>query len=79
MEQGLVFVPFARTSTRQAHAFSVVGPLFGMGFHCHCDSSQGFTLTHSTLALKLLFLAVLKSGAPLSSNLEEAEALYTFM
>src|SRR6218665_3041266 len=25
-EQGLLFVPFARTSTTQAHVFSVVGP-----------------------------------------------------
>src|SRR6218665_905554 len=37
----------------------------------------GFTLMHSTLALKLLFLAVLELGAFLSSNLEEA--LYKFM
>src|SRR6218665_4168675 len=45
--------------------------LFGMGFHWHCDCSPGFTLTDSTLALKLLLLAVLESGALLSSNLEE--------
>ena len=32
----------------------------------------GFTLTHSILALKLLFLAFLESGALLRSNLEEA-------
>src|SRR6218665_799072 len=31
-EQRLLFVPFARTSTTQARAFSVVGPLCGMGF-----------------------------------------------
>ena len=29
----ILFVPFARTSTRQTRAFSVVGPLCGMGFH----------------------------------------------
>src|SRR6218665_3952496 len=46
--------------------------LFGMGFHWHCDCSPGFTLMHSTLALKLLFLAVLESRALLSSNLEKA-------
>src|SRR6218665_2350403 len=49
-----------------------LAPLFLMGFHWHCDCSPGFTLTHSALALKLLFLAVLESGALLSSNLEEA-------
>jgi len=39
----------------------------------HIWHFQGFTLTHSTLALKLLrFSAVLESGALLSSNLEEA-------
>ena len=40
----------------------------GMGFHWHCDCSPGYTLTHSTLALKLLFIAVLESGALLSSR-----------
>src|SRR6218665_1203360 len=52
-------------------------PLFGMGFHWQCDCSPVFTLTHSTSPLKLLFLAVLGSGALLSSNLEEA--LHKFM
>src|SRR6218665_221784 len=32
LEQGLLFVPFARTSTTQARAFSVVGLLCGMSF-----------------------------------------------
>jgi len=36
-----------------------------------CNYSPGFTLTHSTLALKLLLLAVLESGALLSFNIEE--------
>src|SRR6218665_2444028 len=46
--------------------------LFGMGFYWHSDCPPGFTPTHSTLALKLLFLSVLESGALLSSNLGEA-------
>src|SRR6218665_874969 len=71
-EQGLLFVPFARTVTTQARAFSVVGPLCGMGFLCRNDCSPGFCLTHSTLVSKLFFLAVQGSGALLSSNLEGA-------
>jgi len=43
-----------------------------MGFHWHCDCFPGFTLTHSILALKLLFLAMLELGALRSRNLEEA-------
>jgi len=46
--------------------------LLGMDFHWYCDCSPGFTLMHSTLALKLIFLAMLESGALLSSSLEEA-------
>src|SRR6218665_1816228 len=53
-EQGLLFVPFARTSTTQARAFSVVGPLCGMGFLWHYCSAR-FFLIRSTLASKLLF------------------------
>src|SRR6218665_3695820 len=37
--EGLLFVPFARTSTTQTRAFSVVGPLCGMGFLCRNDCS----------------------------------------
>ena len=68
LEQRLLFVPFALTSTAQARAFSVVG----MGFLWRNDCSLGFFLTHSTKASKLFFLAVQGSGALLSSNLEEA-------
>src|SRR6218665_3379509 len=67
-EQGLLFVPFARTSTTQARAFSVIGPLCGMGFLCCKDCSPGFFLTHFTLASKLFSLAVQGSGALLSSS-----------
>jgi len=31
MERGILFVPFARTSTRQTRAFSVVGPSMWIG------------------------------------------------
>src|SRR6218665_1138822 len=71
-EQRLLFVPFARTSTTQVRAFSVVGPLCGMGFLYRKDCSPGFFLTHFTLASKLFSLAVQESGALLSSNLEWA-------
>src|SRR6218665_885042 len=50
MEQGLLFVPFAHTSTSQAHPLSVVGPSVWMGFHWYSECSPGFFLTHSTLA-----------------------------
>ena len=70
MERGILFVPFAHTSTRQTRSFSVVCP-FGMGFHWNCDCSPGFTLTNSTLALKLFILAEPESGALLNSNFEE--------
>ena len=63
--------PFVRTSTRQTHAFSVVGPSVWNGLPLALRLFPGLTLTHSTLALKLLFLAVLKSRALLSSNFEE--------
>src|SRR6218665_3562025 len=47
-EQGLLFVPFARTSTTQARAFSVVGPsvtVCGMGFLYRKDCFPVFFLT----------------------------------
>src|SRR6218665_340403 len=65
--QGLLFVPFARTSTTQARAFSVVGPSVWNGL----PLSQRL-LPHSTLVSKLFFLAAQGSGALLSSNLEGA-------
>src|SRR6218665_382649 len=67
----LRFVPFARTSTTQARAFSLVGPSVWNGLLWRNDCSQGFFLTHFTLASKLFFLAVQGSGALLSSNVEE--------
>src|SRR6218665_829308 len=72
MEREIIFVPFSRTSTRQTHAFSMVGAFVWNGILLHCDFFTGFTPTHSILALKLLFLAVLESGALLSSNLKGA-------
>ena len=49
-----------------------LAPLCGMGFLWRNDCSPEFFQTHSTLALKLSFLAVQGSGALLSSHLEEA-------
>src|SRR6218665_3914596 len=71
-QQGLLLVPFARTSAKQSRAFSVVGPSIWNGL-----PSQLWTLPRALspaffLKLRLLFLAVLESGAPLSSSLEEA-------
>src|SRR6218665_3544705 len=70
LEQGLLSVPFARTSTTQVRAFSVVGPSVWNGFLWRNDCSPGLFLTHFTLASKLFFSAVQGSGALLS--LEEA-------
>ena len=72
-QQGLLLVPFARTSAKQRRAFSVVGPSIWNWL-----PSQLRTLPIEPchlrffLNLRLLFLAVLESGAPLSSSLEEA-------
>ena len=71
-EQGLLFVPFARTSTTQARPFSVVGPSVWNGLPLSHWLLPGFFLTPSTLASKLFFLAVQGSGELLSSNLEGA-------
>jgi len=57
MSRGVLFVPFARILqlARLVHS-RWLAPLFGMVLHWHRDCSPaGFTLTHSTLALKLLF------------------------
>src|SRR6218665_2968029 len=46
----LIVLPQLRPVHSQCFA-----PLCRMGFYWHCDCSQGFTLTHSTLARKLFF------------------------
>ena len=66
-EQGLLLVPFARTSTRQRRAFSVVGPSTWNSLPRPFVSSPGPFLPPSSLISKLLFSAALESGAPLSS------------
>ena len=71
-QQGLLLVLFARTATKQSRVFPVVGPSILNGLPSHLrifirTLSPAFFLT-----LRLLFLAVLESGAPLSSSLEEA-------
>src|SRR6218665_2533682 len=45
-EQGLLFVPFARTSTIQAREFSVVGPSVWNGLPLAQRLLPGFFLTH---------------------------------
>lgn len=72
-QQGLLLVPFARTSTKQSRIFflwwvprSEMGSFLNFGF-CLEPCHLRFFLT-----LRLLFLAVLESGVPLSSFLEEA-------
>src|SRR6218665_2832963 len=49
-----------------------LAPLCGMGFLCRNDCYPGFFLAHSTLASKLFVLAVQRSGALRSSNIEGA-------
>src|SRR6218665_630909 len=71
-EQRLLFVSFARTSTTQARAFSVVGPSVWNGLPLSQRLLPGFFLTHFSLASKILSLAVQGSGALLSSNIEGA-------
>ena len=68
MERGVLFVPFARTSTRQAHAFSVVGPCVWNGLPL---ALQLLPRVHSDAfypSLKTALLAVLESGALLNSE-----------
>ena len=71
-EQGLLLVPFARTSTMQNRAFSVGAPRPGVASLWSFALFLGPSLPRSLLTLKLFFLAVLESGAPLSSFLEGA-------
>src|SRR6218665_16926 len=65
--QGLLRVPFARTSTRQNRAFAVVGPQFGITSLCRSAHSYR-TLSQTLLSqLKGFYFFVLGLGAPLSS------------
>src|SRR6218665_773186 len=49
LEQGLLFVPFARTSTNLHVHSGWLAPLCGMGFLWRNDCSPEFFLTHFTL------------------------------
>src|SRR6218665_271023 len=62
LEQRLLFVPFARTSTTQVRAFSVVGSVWN-GLPLAQRLLPMIFLTHFTLASKLFLLAVQGSGA----------------
>src|SRR6218665_1918917 len=60
-EQGLLHVPFARTSIMQSRAFSVVGPLVWNGHFLEYSPRNSFS------NLKQHYSAVLGLGAFLSS------------
>src|SRR6218665_915781 len=72
LNRGLLLVPFARTSTKQSRTFSVVGPSIWNGLPSQLRTLPRALAPAVFLTLRLLFLAVLESGAPLSSSLEEA-------
>src|SRR6218665_529671 len=77
MERGVLFVPIAHTSTRQARAFSVVGPSVWNGLPL---ALRLLPRVHSDVfysSLKTTLFSRARVGALLSSNLEEA--LYKFM
>src|SRR6218665_540244 len=71
-QQGLLLVPFARTSTKQSHAFSAVGPSIWNGLPSQLRIFPRALSPAFFPTLRLLILAVLESGAPLSSSLEDA-------
>ena len=71
-QQGLLLVPFARTSTKQIRAFSVVGPSNWNGLPSELRIFNSTTSPAFFLTLRLHCLTVLVLGALLSSFLEEA-------
>src|ERR1700733_5416473 len=73
-EQGLIQVPFARTSIRQNRAFSVLGPSSlrpGIGSLWSYVFSRGLSHLCSFLVFKPFSFAALRFGVPLSRFLEE--------
>ena len=69
----LLSVPFARTTHMQVRAFCVNGPSVWNGLHLELRLLSRTLSDTFYLRLKLFFLTVLESGAPLSSSgLEEA-------
>src|SRR6218665_412213 len=71
-QQRLLLVLFARTSTKQSRAFSAVGPSIWNGLPSQLRIFPRALSPAFFLNLRPLFLAVLESGAPLISSLEEA-------
>src|SRR6218665_1803734 len=69
---GVLFVPFARTSTCQTHAFSVVGSSVwnGLPFALRLLPRVHSDVFYSSLKTAL-FSHAIESGVLLSSNLEE--------
>src|SRR6218665_1034850 len=66
-DQGLLRVPFTRTSAMQKRAFAVVGPSIRNGLPLSIRSLLEIFLRHSFLNLRRFYLVVLGLGAPLSS------------
>ena len=69
--KGVLTVPFARTYTMQSRAFSVVGPVVWNGLPLELRLLPRSLSDTFYNRLKQFSLAVLESGAPLSSPLEE--------
>src|SRR6218665_493201 len=67
VDQGLLRVPFERTSARQKRAFAVVGPSDWNGFPLSIAHSLELFLRQSFLNLRRFYLVVFGLGAPLSS------------
>src|SRR6218665_2831034 len=71
-QQDLLLVPFAHPSAKQSVLFPWWVPRSGMGSLLNFVFSLEPCHLLFFLNLRLRFLAVLESGAPLSSSLEEA-------
>src|SRR6218665_3330113 len=70
-QQGLLLTLFARTSTNQSRAFSLVGPSTWNGFPTELRIFPRVLSSAFCLNLRLLLAAVLELGVTLSSYLEE--------
>jgi len=66
------------TTLMQVRAFALMARRCGMASLLSCASYLGRFPKHSIVVLKLFFLTVLESGAPLSSS-ELEEVLYKFL
>src|SRR6218665_1356382 len=71
-EQGFLLVPFALTAIMQNRAFSVVGPSLWNGLSLALRLFPRIVSNSFYAHLKLSFLAILESGALMSSRLQGA-------